>query len=156
MSNKDEVMIRPMQKEDVAAVVNIVLKTSLWQRYGVEKESLSAALQQSLKTDDELIVAEKGRQICGFAWLLPKGFVARSPYIKMIGVMGDCTGLGIGKKLLNTVERGKTEIFLLTSDFNKNAQEFYRKNGYKQIGAIPNYILDNVDELIFYRKIPKD
>ena len=149
-----KIKVRAMQANDISSLVDWILETPLWQRYKLSKEALSKNFQTALKTNDQIVVAVNAEQICGFAWLQPKGFLSRSPYLKMIGVKEDCQAMGIGQKLIKFLEQDKTELFLLTSDFNTAAQKFYKKLGYCQIGKIPNYILDDVDELIFYKKLP--
>jgi ribosomal protein S18 acetylase RimI-like enzyme len=44
-------------------------------------------------------------------------------------------------------------VFLLTSDFNEDAQAFYRRLGYQQVGAIPDYVVPGITELIFYKRL---
>jgi predicted GNAT family acetyltransferase len=44
------------------------------------------------------------------------------------------------------------EIFLLVSDFNTDAQRFYARLGYHQVGALPDYVVRGVSELIFWKK----
>jgi hypothetical protein len=45
-----------------------------------------------------------------------------------------------------------SDLFLLVSDFNHDAQRFYQRQGYQQIGAIPGYVLPDVSELIFRKR----
>ena len=52
-----------------------------------------------------------------------------------------------------TVRKVCNDLFLLVSDFNKAAQRFYQRNGYQQIGAIPGYVLPDVTELIFWKRL---
>jgi len=156
MQNKasSQIKIRPLQKEDISELVDWIVEIPLWQRYKLSKELAEKNFQSALKTTDQIIVALIDQQICGFAWLMPKGFVGRSPYLKMIGVKAGYQGFGLGQELISYLEQDKTELFLLVSDFNISAQEFYKKQGYSHIGEIPNYILDDVNELIFYKRLP--
>jgi ribosomal protein S18 acetylase RimI-like enzyme len=43
------------------------------------------------------------------------------------------------------------DIFLLVSDFNIDAQSFYQRLGYRQVGAIPDYLIPGVAELIYHK-----
>lgn len=147
------IIIRAMQKDDIAKLVSWLLESPLWQRYKLNQKIAANNFQKALKTDDELIVALSEDEICGFAWLQPNAFLKRSPYLKMIGVKQGYQSLGIGYKLISYLEQDKNELFLLVSNFNISAQKFYKKQGYKQIGTIPNYILGDVDELIFYKRL---
>lgn len=153
LENSNEIEIRQMQEDDIASLANWVLEIPLWQRYKLNKKTLISNFQIALKNKEQIIIATIDKQVCGFAWLQPKGFLNRSPYLKMIGIKNDYQGLGLGQELISHLEQDKTELFLLVSDFNTNAHKFYKKLGYKQIGTIPKYILDDVDELIFYKNL---
>jgi ribosomal protein S18 acetylase RimI-like enzyme len=41
------------------------------------------------------------------------------------------------------------DLFLLVSDFNVDAQNFYRQMGYLKVGEIADYVVPGVSELIF-------
>ncbi|MCZ7547197.1 MAG: GNAT family N-acetyltransferase [Anaerolineae bacterium] len=66
-------------------------------------------------------------------------------------------GMGIGAALLGEAERRAAsvsrEMFLLVSDFNVAAQRFYQRHDYQQVGAIPGYVLPDVAELIFWKRL---
>jgi ribosomal protein S18 acetylase RimI-like enzyme len=84
-----------------------------------------------------------------------EGAFGRSAYLRLIGVRPDKARSGIGAQLLNHIEQSisGTDLFLLVSDFNRDAQVFYRRQGYEQIGAIPGYVLPDVTELIFRKRL---
>ncbi len=88
---------------------------------------------------------------------MPRGAFGRSPYLRLIGVRPDCTDLGIGAALLAAVEDQaraiSNDVFLLVSDFNADAQRFYRRHGYEQIGAIPGYVLPDVTEFLMRKRL---
>jgi ribosomal protein S18 acetylase RimI-like enzyme len=89
--------------------------------------------------------------------VIPRGAFGRSPYLRLIGVRADMAGSGIGARLLDAMEARAAEVaddlFLLVSDFNEGAQRFYRRQGYVQIGAIPGYVLPEVSELVFRKRL---
>jgi ribosomal protein S18 acetylase RimI-like enzyme len=64
----------------------------------------------------------------------------------------------MGEKLLTEAEKIMSakvnDVFLLVSDFNQGAQRFYQRCGYRQVGAIPNYVKAGVNELIFHKRLP--
>ncbi len=71
----------------------------------------------------------------------------------------DATSGGIGSALLTEVERRSAEVasdlFLLVSDFNEAAQRFYQRHGFEQIGEVSGYVLPDVTELIFRKRLTK-
>jgi ribosomal protein S18 acetylase RimI-like enzyme len=150
-------MIRSMQVKDLPSLAAWMVETPLWQRYGLTVEAAIANFENSMARGDWLIVAEDKASVCGFAWVMPKDVFGRSPYLRLIGVRADKTGSGIGTALMNEVERQSAtvanELFLLVSDFNVSAQAFYKQRGYTQIGAVEAYVVPDITELIFYKRL---
>jgi ribosomal protein S18 acetylase RimI-like enzyme len=70
------------------------------------------------------------------------------------------TGLGIGAALLGQAEQAAAkiarEMFLLVSDFNVDAQRFYQRQGYSPVGAIPGYVLPDVTELLYWKRLQQE
>ena len=148
------VNIRPLTVQDISAVAAWVVTIPLWQRYGLTVEKLNGLLQAAISTD-LILTADTDERAVGLAWVVPRGAFGRSAYLKMLGVRPDQVGLGIGARLLDQLETQVTSdaLFLLASDFNADAHRFYERQGYQQIGAIPAYVLPDVTELIFYKRL---
>lgn len=144
--------IRLMLPEDIPAISKWMAEMPLWRRYGVTEASASANFAGALRRGDLVLVADDG---CGFAWVLRGGAFGRSDYLRLIGVRADCAGRGIGAALLGEAEaRAESrDLILLVSDFNDGAQRFYQRMGYEQIGAIPGYVLADVTEFIFRKRL---
>jgi ribosomal protein S18 acetylase RimI-like enzyme len=152
-----EIIIRPMQTEDLPSLAAWMVETPLWQRYGLTTAKAIANFERGLARGEWLLVAEVEASACGFAWVIPQGAFGRSPYLRLIGVRADKAGSGIGTALMAEVERKSaevaTDIFLLVSDFNTGAQAFYKQCGYTQIGAIEAYVVPDITELIFRKRL---
>lgn len=146
--------IRPLNAEDVTVVAAWVVTIPLWQRYGASADSLAQRLLMALDTD-LILTADTDDQAVGLAWCVPQGGFGRSAYLKMLGVRPDQAGTGLGAALLSALEAtvASHDLFLLTSDFNVDAQRFYQRQGYEQIGAIPGYVLPDVTELIYRKRL---
>ena len=148
-----------MMPEDIPVVARWMITVPLWQRYQLNASDVSAQFAQALKQDHILLVADQAPEdrCCGFVWCVPDGAFGRSSYIRLLGVQAEHTGAGIGAALLAQAERTAAEasgdMFLLVSDFNLAAQRFYRRHGYQQVGAIPGYVLPDVTELIFWKRL---
>lgn len=159
MSLSTSVTIRPIRAEDIAPICAWMVRVPLWQRYGLAEAAAVRMIEAALAGSDLLLAAdhdERGSHI-GFAWCMPRGAFGRSPYLRLIGVRPDCTDLGIGAALLDAVEVGvsrfSADLFLLVSDFNADAQRFYRRHGYEQIGAISGYVLPDVTEILMRKRL---
>jgi ribosomal protein S18 acetylase RimI-like enzyme len=154
----DTASIRSMREEDIPNISKWMVQIPLWQRYNLTEAKAIAQFQRALQNEELLLVADAaGHPACGFGWLLPGGAFGRSMYLRLIGVHPGCAGMGIGGTLLATVEREARhtgqDLFLLVSDFNTSAQRFYQRHGYTQIGAIPAYVLPDVTELIYRKRL---
>lgn len=153
------VVIRPMTSDDITEVANWLVTLPLMQRYQLNTEKTCAQFERALAKKDLILVADIGQTncACGFAWSLVDGAFGRSAYLRLIGIRPDRAGMGVGSMLLADTERAAAEVspdlFLLVSDFNKDAQRFYQNHGYQQIGAIPGYVLPDVAELIFWKRL---
>ncbi|MBZ0276943.1 MAG: GNAT family N-acetyltransferase [Anaerolineae bacterium] len=150
--------VRPMTRDDVPVIVRWMVEIPLWQRYGLTVEKATSQFERAFERHDVLLAADHaGWSACGFAWCLPEGAFGRSMYLRLIGVHPEKAGSGVGGVLLTQAEReaAKTgrDLFLLVSDFNADAQRFYRHHGYEQIGAIPGYVLPDTAELIFRKRL---
>lgn len=148
--------IRPMTWADVPAVAAILADNRLWQRYGVTVESATQRLERGLAAGATLAVAEVTGQVAGFVWYVAEGAFQRSGYIMLLGVAPGAHGQGIGRALLAHAEAAlfaaSSSILLLVSDFNGEAQRFYQRCGYAQVGVLPDYVLPGVSELIYAKR----
>lgn len=152
-----DVMIRPMLPADLPVLAAWMVEAPLWKRYGLTIEKAIANFEGGLARSEWLVTAEMDQRACGFAWAIPKGAFGRSPYLRLIGVQPDKAGSGIGAALLDEIEHRavtiSNDLFLLVSDFNDGAQRFYKRQGYEQIGAILAYVVPDVTELIFRKRL---
>lgn len=152
--------LRPMEQTDIPVVVAWMLATPLWQRYGLTEAGTRAGFERALADGDLLLVADldepEGRA-CGLAWCLRRGMFGRSAYLRILGVRGELAGRGLGAVLLDRAEAELSEatdtLFLLVSDFNAEAQRFYERQGYVRVGALPAYVLPDVTELLYCKRL---
>lgn len=155
----DSIVIRPMEAGDIPGIVAWMVETPLWQRYGVTAEGAARNFERARERGDWLLAGDIGAKTAvGFAWCAPDAGFGRSPYLRLIGVRRDMSGVGLGGALLRAVEAKAAEhhadhLLLLVSDFNETAQHFYRRLGYAQVGALPGYVLPDVAELIYFKRL---
>lgn len=148
--------IRAMTADDIPLIAEWMVTGDLWVHYDLTVDVIAADFTLALERGDLLLVIDTERPARGFAWCLPTGMFGAFPYLKRIGVDPAVTGAGLGGLLLQEIERrlietGRRELFLLVSDFNTGAQRFYRRNGYQEIGRLPDLAVSGIDE-IFLRK----
>lgn len=148
-----------MQLQDIPTISEWMADMPLWRRYHITPERAGADFAAALQRGELVLVAAMPETLpgesCGFAWCVPGGAFGRTDYLRLIGVRPDCAGHGVGAALLSEVEAHATsnDLILLVSDFNRDAQRFYRRLGYRKVGAIPGYVLPDVTELIFRKRL---
>jgi ribosomal protein S18 acetylase RimI-like enzyme len=75
----------------------------------------------------------------------------------MIAVAPDRRSGGLGARLLAAFEtiavQEGGDAFLLVSDFNTDAQRFYGRHGYVEVGRVPGYVLPGVAELLMWKRL---
>lgn len=155
------VSIRPVEADDLLPLAQWIETIPLWQRYGLTASKARLQLMRGLSAGDVLLVADcpaaSQERACGLAWCVPGGAFGRSMYLRLLGVHPALAGQGIGRALLEQAEAAAldvgSDLFLLVSDFNHDAQRFYRRQGYEQVGAIPDYVVPGVTELIFRKRL---
>ncbi|HEX2908802.1 MAG TPA: N-acetyltransferase [Phototrophicaceae bacterium] len=150
--------LRRMTPDDTLILAAWMVNVPLWRRYGLTVERARTQFDNALRHGDILQVADTAdKHACGFAWCMIGGAFGRSVYLQLIGVQPDLAGQGIGAALLNNVEQVaaavSNDLFLLVSDFNLDAQRFYHRQGYSHVGSIPAYVLPDVDELIYWKRL---
>lgn len=147
--------IRPLLPTDIPALAGLMATTPLWQRYGVTAASATQRLQTGLAEGATIAVAESNSHPAGFVWYVTRGAFQRGGYIMLIGVVSEYRKQGVGQALMHHAEAqmftSVSSIFLLVSDFNHSAQRFYERLGYQQVGAIPDFVVPGITELIFYK-----
>jgi ribosomal protein S18 acetylase RimI-like enzyme len=151
--------VRDLNFDDIPRVAGWLAALPLMQRYSLTESTARRQLEQALNQGHILLTVDAGDPgcdiACGLAWIMPEGAFGRSAYLRLFGVLPGLHGQGVGGHLLQEAERrvdalGR-DLFLLVSDFNTDAQRFYRRHNYAQIGTIPGYVLPDVSELIFWK-----
>ena len=79
------------------------------------------------------------------------GFCNEYHYLALLCVKEKFRSQGVGAWLLSQFERmgredKKRKASLMVSDFNDRAFEFYKRNGYYEVGMIPNAVVDGISE----------
>ncbi|MBS2031314.1 MAG: GNAT family N-acetyltransferase [Deltaproteobacteria bacterium] len=149
--------VRAAREADLEALARIVAETPLWQRYGVTPDSARAALSGGLSRGEAVLTIDVDGGLGGLAWVQAQAGFGRSPYLKWLGVAPGGNRRGVGRELLRGAEDAarstRSELILLCSDFNHDGQRFYEREGYARVGALPDYVLSGVAELVYFKKL---
>lgn len=73
-------------------------------------------------------------------------------YLELLAVSPQQRGRGLGRVLLDHVEERTfvraNNLFACVSDFNADARRFYQRQGYEEVGTLPNLLIDGRDEIL--------
>jgi ribosomal protein S18 acetylase RimI-like enzyme len=146
--------VRSLEDGDLDRVNGILDEAFPWTEYDAD-----FAVDASDVADDEAVfVAERAGDVVGFVWVCPRGAFGRSGYVRLLGVAPTAQGSGVGSDLMDAAEsfvrdRGIDDVFLLVSEFNDAAREFYVGRGYEHVGTIDGYVQSDVDERLLRKRL---
>lgn len=156
------VRIRRLRATDVEACARIVAGDPLWRRYGLTLAGARRALRGALAAArrggasaleaGDVAVAASGGAVLGFIWFRREGTFHHSGYVRWLAVAPAARGQGVGGALLRHAEerifRRGPNVFLTVSRFNRRAQAFYRRRGYARVGALVDYVVPGITEVL--------
>jgi ribosomal protein S18 acetylase RimI-like enzyme len=141
--------IRPMRPDDREAVIRLLGDSDPWKTLGYDQKDWSRIFSP-LPQERETFVAEAEGRITGIAVIRQKFLLG--DYLELLGVAAWARQQGTGKRLLGHVEAlvfARTKnLFACVSDFNATARAFYRKQGYQEIGPMPNFLIPGSAEIL--------
>jgi ribosomal protein S18 acetylase RimI-like enzyme len=145
-----------MVKSDAPACAAIACASAIGGRYGFQPDAMAKTLGTALEAGAELFVAESTGRVVGFAWIDSRGAFSTAPYLRLIAVEESLRGSGVGSSLLDEFETRTASVgrdwCLLVSDFNKRAQAFYERHGYRKAGALPDFARVGITEILMVKK----
>ncbi|MDP1767338.1 MAG: GNAT family N-acetyltransferase [Nitrospirota bacterium] len=141
--------IRPMQAEDRDAVVQLLADSEPWTTLGYTSADWHRIFCPLPQGRESLVALVDGK-VAGVALIREKFLLG--DYLELLGVAPGTRKMGIGAALLAQVERSvfsrTKNLFACVSDFNATARAFYQKNGYQEIGPMPNFLIPGSAEIL--------
>jgi len=142
-------IIRPMTGEDRSAVIGLLALSDPWKRLGYQTTDWDSYFAPLPQGRDSYVVDRNGR-VAAIAVIRQKFLLG--DYVELFGVADWARGKGLGGLLLAHVEAAVFEraknLFACVSDFNDQARYFYKKQGYQEIGPIPNFLIPGSAEIL--------
>ena len=133
-------------------------QSTLGERYFSSPGSAENAILEGIRQEN-LHAAFIGEKCVGFTYIIPRGAFHSFPYLHIIAVKEEYRNKGIGKALLDYSEKIAYEMadkfFLVVADYNPGAKRFYERNGYQQVGKIPNLYRPGVTEYMMAKDLKK-
>ncbi len=144
-----DTLIRMMQPADRTAVLALLGSSDPWRTLGYSADDW-ARIFCPIPQGRESFVGEIGGIVAAVAVIRQKFLLG--DYLELLCVADWARGKGVGRTLLAHVESlvfGRTKnLFACVSDFNSGAREFYRVQGYQEIGPMPNFLIPGSAEIL--------
>ncbi|MCE1195864.1 GNAT family N-acetyltransferase [bacterium] len=152
---------------DLESCAAIACDSEIGRRYHFDMETLAGSMRRALESGAIIVAAREALgpgsavgsgsgAILGFAWIDPRGAFGSAPYLKLIAVDGKERSGGVGAALLAEFERRAPPkarmLALLVSDFNDKAIVFYERHGFAKAGALPDFAVDGVTEILMVKR----
>ena len=149
-----EIIIEKGSFEHLNDCEEALINSELGIRYFSAKGSAAQIVKDGIESGN-LYIAKADGVCAGFFWYIPKGVFRSFPFLHLMAVKESYRGLGIGKKMLDFLEKtvDKDKIFLVVADFNTSAKLFYEKNDYRQVGEIPNLYKAGITEYLMLKEL---
>ena len=116
-------------------------------------QHISNEILKTKVENKEIFIIQDENKIIG--WLRYNLFWDNIPFMNLLFVLAEYQNKGYGKKLVKyweeKMKRNGYNNVLTSTQSNENAQHFYRKIGYTEIGGFK--YLDDPYEIIFYKNI---
>ncbi len=147
-------IVRSMTVEDRAAVMELLADSDPWKRLGYQASDWDNYFTPLPQRHDSYVVDQNGKA-AGIAVVRQKFLLG--DYLELLGVADWARGKGLGGRLLAHVEvavfaRAKN-LFACVSDFNDQARHFYKKQGYQEIGPMPNLLIPGSSEILLRKTV---
>mgnify|MGYP003576658139 CR=1 FL=1 len=150
----DRPTIRAYRTDDREPVIRMLADSDPWKRLGytaVHWERLFTPFPQGR----EGYVLEQDGMVAGLA-LLRRQFLF-GDYLELLAIAPSTQRKGLGHALLNHLERivfaRSTNLFACVSDFNTSARQFYERNGYREVGPLPDLLMPGTAEILLRKTI---
>jgi [ribosomal protein S18]-alanine N-acetyltransferase len=144
-----EIAIRPPEGDaEACAAAHLMADTDPWITLGSSFEKTLAAVRNP---HAEVYLAIKNDRVVGVI-LLGIALPLIKGYVSALAVHRDHRNAGIGAALLRFAEQRifkiSPNVFLCVSSFNADAQRFYQRQGYAQVGELPDFTLSGHSEIL--------
>lgn len=135
----------------------IFQNSAIYTRY-FQDGRLVRSLERAAQAGELYLAYDEDGRALGAMKVVLRGFCGLYPYLGLIGVHADSRGRGVGRFLMEELERltlesGAKRVTLMVSDFNEGGQRFYERLGYWKLGEIPNASKEGITELVMIKDL---
>lgn len=146
--------VRHMMPDDRADVIALLADSDPWKRLGFQASDWYSYFDP-LPLGRDCYVVDQNDRVAGIAVVRQKFLLG--DYLELLGVADWARGKGLGSRLLTHVEAAVfarvKNLFACVSDFNDQARNFYKKQGYQEIGPMPNFLIPGSAEILLRKTV---
>jgi ribosomal protein S18 acetylase RimI-like enzyme len=155
-------MIRPTTPAETPTLLAIAESTGVFSPLDLEAlRGVLADFHAGHDTETHVLVSyEKDARVIGFAYYAPASMTDRTWYLWWIAVSKQVQARGVGKQLLDHLERDIRSrhgrlLVLETSGLPSYelTRRFYLKNGFDQAAVVKDYYADGHDMVVFRKRL---
>ena len=147
-----DLTIDRMTEADLEGAAAAIAEGPVFQWYGLDRAGARAMLLAARGT---IVVARVDQTVAGVAIFWTDGTMPVPAYLQILAVAEGQRGRGVGQALLRHVEadayRRGPNLFLCCVNTNVDARRFYDREGYVEVGPMPNFVAEGLTEVL-YRK----
>jgi ribosomal protein S18 acetylase RimI-like enzyme len=141
--------IRAMMTGDRPAVIALLQDSDPWKRLGYQAGDWDVYFAPIPQGRDSY-VADLDGKVAAIAVVRQKFLLG--DYLELFAVADWTRGKGLGRQLLEHIESvvfaRANNLFACVSDFNTQARAFYKRQGYEEIGPLPNLLIRGSAEIL--------
>jgi len=145
--------IQKAHLNDLEHIVNIIVDSSIGEIY-FKNKNLSKIIGSAISSDDFHVLYDN--EIVGFIWSKKDASFDKYPFLHLITVKSEMRGKGYGRALLdyfeNQLYKDAEKLFLMVGDFNERAKKLYEELDYKEVGILPSFYCDSVNEYLMMKE----
>lgn len=150
----DLVSVTAYSPTDLDTVATQLAAMSPWSVLGYSVTTLTAYLQTTQPGKYSFDIRSAGERI---GILVVREPWLRGVYIELFAVFPTACQQGIGSQVIARLEeiyRSKSaNLWALVSDFNTNAQHFYRRNGFVETGVLEDFVCAGHNEILIRKRL---
>jgi ribosomal protein S18 acetylase RimI-like enzyme len=150
----DDFFLSPLLPGDLEGIAPRLAEMDPWKTLGYSPDGLA----RYLRRDDPALFCRVARAEAGVAavlcvrhpWLL-------GPFIELLACFDPFRGRGLGRKLVEWVERGafpgSSNLWVTVSSFNVGARGFYRRMGFQEVTELKDLVRPGCDEILLRKRL---
>lgn len=142
------------EKKHLKECCEILIDSEIGRIYFAEK-NLTKIIGNTLENGEICAAVDQNNKCLGFIWYSLDGAFQKFPYLHIVIVKEIFRGNGIGKELItyfeNTVCKKYEKVFLMVGDFNFRAKKLYEGLGYIEVGMIPGFYKEGINEYLMMK-----